>query len=147
MNGFSEHVPGRWSSHPEALKVQRRWFVFFALLPLVAVIALGCWAFVDFGGWAKLLHPTTASLAGEVAWLKLVVGLVCATAAAYSTILLMHGLAMTGDNGDGDNLPFPVWLLVLTVLSWLIPITFYFVRRAFFPPGRFVLFNVLLNLL
>ncbi len=147
MNGLSEHVPGRWSSHPDALKGQRRWFVFFSLLPLAVVVVLGCWVFVDFGGWEKLLHPMTASFAGEVIWLKFTFGFVCATVAAYTTVLLMHGLAMTGDNGDGDDIPFPVWLLVLTLFSWTIPIAFYFVRRAFFVPGRFVLLNVLLNLL
>ena len=145
MNGFSGFVPGRWSSHPEALKRQRRIFVFAALLPLACVVALGMWVFVDCGGWQKLLHPLTASFAGELLWLKLVVVLACAVGAAYATLTLLHGLAMVGDNGDGDDLPFPVWVLVLTLFSWTVPIAFWFVRHYFLPPGRLVVLNLFLN--
>ena len=145
MNGFSAIVPGRWSSHPKALSWQRRFFVFAAIVPLIAVAALGVWAFVDCGGWEKLLHPATASFTGEILWLKLSVGLMCAVGAAYVTIILMHGLAMVGNNGDGDELPFPRGLLWTTLFLWVVPIAFWAVRHYLLPPGRFVVLNILLN--
>ena len=145
MNRFSSLVPGRWSSHPKALKWQRKVFVFVAILPLAATLALGCWLFVDCGGWEKLLHPISASFTSELIWLKLAVGLACATGAAYVAFTLLHGLAMVGDNGEGDDLPFPVWMLVLTALLWLVPIAFYAIRHFFLPPGRFVVLNIVLN--
>lgn len=145
MNGFSSLVPGRWSSHPKALKRQRHFFVFMSLLPLLVVVALGIWSFIDCGGWEKLLHPATVSFKGELLWLKLVSVLACATGAAYVTIVLLYGLAMVGDNGDGDDLPFPKWAIALTLFSWVVPIAFWFVRRYFLPPGRFVILNILLN--
>lgn len=142
---FSDYVPGWWSSHPEALKKQRKVFVFGALLPLALVVAAGIWAFVDCGGWQKLLHPFTASFSGELAWLKLVAVTACATGGAYVTLTLLHGLAMVGDYGDGDRLPFPVWVLVLTLFSWMAPIGFWFYRHYCLPPGRLVVFNIFLN--
>lgn len=147
MNGFHEFVPGSWSSHPKALGRQRRIFVFAALLPLALVAGLGAWAFVDCGGWQKLLHPATASFSGELIWLKLLAVLACAAGGAYVALTLMYGLSMVGDNGDGDDLPFPAWLLALTLLSWTAPILFWFFRRHFLPPGRLAVLNLFLNAL
>ncbi len=58
---FAKWIPGKWSSHPVALKRQRLWLFGIGLLPLLALVVIGFVAFSDFRSWIDLIiHPGRA---------------------------------------------------------------------------------------
>lgn len=148
MNGFSEHVPGNWSSHPRSLLRQGPIFVLCTLIPLITLVVLSVYLCVDFDLWKDLIrHTFHGSVACKCLWLKCGAIVGSATLGAFLTMMLMHSLAVVHDGKGGDDTVFPTWLVLLTGLSWIIPVAFSLVRHYVAPSTGMYLLGAALNLL
>ncbi len=115
---FSELIPGKWSSHPKALKRQRIWLFAIGLIPLVALVVIGIVAFSDFRSWIDLIvHPgrTVAVIAFAVSFGVGVIGTVA--------LVNLMGRSGVGNKDIGqDSLEISKTIMVVGSLLWLLPL-------------------------
>ena len=115
---FADLIPGKWSSHPAALKKQRIWFFALGLIPLLSLVAIGFVAFSDFRSWIDLVvHPGRA-----VALVALAVSFLVGVVGTVALINLM-GRAGVGNTDIGhDKLEISWTIMVVGSLLWLLPL-------------------------
>lgn len=115
---FAEWIPGRWSSHPAALKRQRIWFFALGLVPLLALVAIGFAAFSDFRAWIDLfVHPGRA-----VALVALAISYFVGVAGTVAVMNLM-GRACVGNRGlEKGRLEISRTIVFAGVFLFLLPL-------------------------
>lgn len=115
---FAHWIPGKWSSHPVALKRQRFWLFAIGLIPLVALAVVGFVAFSDFRSWIDLIvHPgrVVMLVAFAIAFAVGVVGTV--------SLINLMGRAGVGNKDYGEgNLEISKTIVVVSSLLWLLPL-------------------------
>ena len=115
---FADLIPGKWSSHPKALKWQRIWLFAIGLIPLIALVVFGIVKFPDFRSWIDLIiHPgrMVALFALAVSFLVGVIG----TAA----LVYLMGRSGVGNKDIGqDRLEISRTIIAVGSLLWLLPL-------------------------
>lgn len=115
---FADLIPGKWSSHPKALKRQRIWLFAIGLIPLVALAVIGFVAFSDFRSWIDLIvHPgrTVGVIAFAVSFGVGVIGTVA--------LVNLMGRSGVGNKDIGqDSLEISKTIIVVGCLLWLLPL-------------------------
>jgi len=141
---FSDYIPGKWSSHPDALKRQRVWLFLAGLAPILVLLALGFVVFTDFDSWkALVLNP--------MRWVRVVATAFCVSLGAIFTLTMLNMVARTLGRSDGmkgrDELPFPAWIVVVGIFFWVAPMGLMFFRERFFDPAYAGVVQFILNIL
>lgn len=113
-----------WSSHPQSLKKQRKWWFGIGLVPVAIVLAFLALLLTGASGWRMVLgHPTMLFwIVGGAVSLSL--GLVFSFALLY----LIARARISTRTEDPDRLPFPKALVVLFTFFWIVPATLSFVQ-------------------
>lgn len=140
---FADHIPGRWSSHPAALKRQRIWLFLAGLAPLLVLAVVGVVALSDFDAIKRIASNPSLSVKVAVTAFALSLGAVLTL-----TMLNVVGrtLARRGGPAGRDELPFPLWLMVLGAFFWLVPLALTQIRTSI-DPAYIGMLQFLLNLL
>lgn len=142
---FIPRILGRWSSHPEALRRQKRWLVLIGFLPVVLLILAACFWLTDFDAWCSLFrNPGPKALAFFVC--------VCLSAGFIMALSLLNMVGMTlatreNDGYGRDNMPFPLWLVISAAFFWLLPYGLTFFRNRIWDGPYFGIIQFCLNLL
>lgn len=135
---------GPWSSHPAMIARQRKWFKFFAILPMVvallfALLVLTNYRASDFANVNDFASFGEALLRIWGKCQRAFIALVCAffvTLGFSVTSTLLWGVSnkisnLSGDEHAGrDTMPCPPFLIVLVALFWLVPIVLPFFKTA-----------------
>ncbi len=141
---FSEYIPGTWSSHPEALKRQRVWLFLMGLAPLIILAVVGIVAFTELDTWTSVVRE-------PLPWIQVAATVFCISLGAIFTLTMLNmvsrTLGRTGGMKGRDELPFPVWLVVVGVFFWLAPVGLTFFRERFFDPAYVGMAQFILNIL
>ena len=123
---FADLIPGKWSSHPKALKRQKNWFFSSGLILLVVFAIFGFVAFSDFRSWIDLVvHP--GRMVAVIAFAGAFFGV-----GVIGTVALVNLMARArvGNKDIGlDHFEISKTIMLVCSLLWLLPL------MATFLPG------------
>jgi hypothetical protein len=141
---FTDHIPGTWSSHPDALKRQRVWLFLAGLTPVIVLGVIGVVAFTELDAWKTVVRA-------PLPWIKVAATAFCMSLGAIFTLTLLNmvsrTLGRTGGMKGRDELPFPVWVVVVGAFFWFAPMGLTFFREKFFDPAYAGIVLFVLNIL
>ena len=121
---FKNNIPGRWSSHPDALKRQRLWLLALGALPLVILFAI---IFLGISDINKII----SFFANITVWVKIIATAVCLSLGFLFTYVMMNLVSRTfarkGVARGRDDLPFSRGVALVALFFWAVPMLAQFV--------------------
>ena len=145
-NAFLEKTLGPWSSHPEMMARQKRVLWWLGMTPFFIGVLTVLWILTGYrASYFSSVHDWQSFLSacaiwwGKIKWSVLVLALAGCMSAGFTLMLnLLWMVGITLGNvwrkgqkfSERDSLPFPVWLVGLGGLVWLVPVVTWAMRHV-----------------
>lgn len=116
-----------WSSHPQSLKKQRKWWFALGLVPVIAVLAIVGLVLTGTSGWKMIFVHPTMFLWFFGGALALTLGMLF----SFALLNLVARSRLSTQTSDSDALPFARKSVVIVAFFWVLPVALSFIQVYF----------------